>query len=104
MVLEIDSSRGEGGGQMVRTSVALATLTGTTTRLTRIRENRPTNGLSKQHTTAVNAIAQIPAQFDICAIAHFGLYAGWREVAIVNNACNLVGNVATRCQGNCSQT
>ena len=59
MVLEIDSSRGEGGGQMVRTSVALATLTGTTTRLTRIRENRPTNGLSKQHTTAVNAIAQM---------------------------------------------
>ena len=57
MVLEIDSSRGEGGGQMVRTSVALATLTGTTTRLTRIRENRPTNGLSKQHTTAVNAVA-----------------------------------------------
>ena len=59
MVLEIDSSRGEGGGQMVRTSVALATLTGTTTRLTRIRENRPTNGLSKQHTTAVNAISQM---------------------------------------------
>ena len=59
MVLEIDSSRGEGGGQMVRTSVALATLTGTTTKLTRIRENRPTNGLSKQHTTAVNAIAQM---------------------------------------------
>lgn len=59
MVLEIDSSRGEGGGQMVRTSVALAALTGTTTRLTRIRENRPTNGLSKQHTTAVNAVAMM---------------------------------------------
>lgn len=59
MVLEIDSSRGEGGGQMVRTSVALAALTGTTTRLTRIRENRPTNGLSKQHTTAVGAVAQM---------------------------------------------
>lgn len=42
---------------MVRTSVALATLTGTETRLTRIRENRPTNGLSKQHTTAVKAVA-----------------------------------------------
>lgn len=53
MVLEIDSSRGEGGGQMVRTSVALATLTHTPTRLIRIRENRPTNGLSKQHLTAV---------------------------------------------------
>ncbi|AGI47263.1 RNA 3'-phosphate cyclase [Thermoplasmatales archaeon BRNA1] len=59
MVKEIDSSRGEGGGQMVRTSVALATLTHTVTRLTRIRENRPTNGLSKQHTTAVAAIAKM---------------------------------------------
>ena len=57
MVLEIDSSRGEGGGQMVRTSTALATLTHTVTRLIRIRENRPTNGLSRQHITAVNAVA-----------------------------------------------
>ncbi|MDR1691097.1 MAG: RNA 3'-phosphate cyclase, partial [Candidatus Methanoplasma sp.] len=52
-MLEIDSSRGEGGGQMVRTSVALSVVTGVNTRLTRIRENRPTNGLSKQHTTAI---------------------------------------------------
>lgn len=44
---------------MVRTSVALATLTGKTTRLTRIRENRPTNGLSKQHITAVDAVARM---------------------------------------------
>ncbi len=58
-MLEIDSSRGEGGGQMVRTSVAMAALTGTPTRLTRIRENRPTNGLSKQHTTAVEAVARM---------------------------------------------
>jgi len=58
-MLEIDSSRGEGGGQMVRTSVALSALTGIPTKLTRIRENRPTNGLSKQHTTAVNAVAQM---------------------------------------------
>jgi RNA 3'-terminal phosphate cyclase (ATP) len=57
MVLEIDSSRGEGGGQMVRTTVALSAITGMTTKLTRIRENRPTNGLSKQHTTAVSAVA-----------------------------------------------
>lgn len=59
MVLEIDSSRGEGGGQMVRTSVALAAVTGKETKLTRIRENRPTNGLSKQHTTAVAAVAEM---------------------------------------------
>lgn len=58
-VLEIDGSRGEGGGQMVRTSVAMSTVTGVTTHLTRIRENRPTNGLSKQHCAAVNAVAEM---------------------------------------------
>ena len=58
-ILEIDGSRGEGGGQMVRTSVAMATVTGKVTHLTRIRENRPTNGLSKQHCAAVDAVAQM---------------------------------------------
>ena len=58
-MLEIDSSRGEGGGQMVRTSVALSAVTGIPTRLTRIRETRPTNGLSKQHTTAISAVAMM---------------------------------------------
>jgi len=58
-MLEIDSSRGEGGGQMVRTSVALSAVTGVPTRLTRIRETRPTNGLSKQHTTAISAVAMM---------------------------------------------
>ena len=58
-MLEIDSSRGEGGGQMVRTSVALSAVTGVPTRLTRIRETRPTNGLSKQHNTAISAVAMM---------------------------------------------
>ena len=58
-MLEIDCSRGEGGGQTVRTSVAMAAITGQATHLTRIRENRPTNGLSKQHCTAVDAVAQM---------------------------------------------
>ena len=57
--MEIDCSRGEGGGQAVRTSVAMAAITGKATHLTRIRENRPTQGLSKQHCTAVNAVAQM---------------------------------------------
>ena len=60
MMLEIDSSRGEGGGQMVRTSVALSAITGIPTHLTRIRENRPTNGLSKQHCAAISAVADRP--------------------------------------------
>ena len=44
---------------MVRTSVALSAITGKKIRLTRIRENRPTNGLSKQHTTAIRAVAEM---------------------------------------------
>jgi hypothetical protein len=62
-VLEIDGSRREGGGQMVRTSVAMSTVTGRTVHLTRIRENRPTNGLYKQHCAAVNAVAQMAGLF-----------------------------------------
>ena len=58
-MLEIDCSRGEGGGQAVRTSVAMAAITGTDTHLTRIRENRPTNGLSKQHCTAVEGVSRM---------------------------------------------
>lgn len=58
-MLEIDCSRGEGGGQAVRTSVAMAAITGTDTHLTRIRENRPTNGLSKQHCTAVEGVSRL---------------------------------------------
>ncbi len=58
-MLEIDCSRGEGGGQSVRTSVAMSTVTNKEVHLTRIRENRPTNGLSKQHCTAVQAVVDI---------------------------------------------
>jgi RNA 3'-phosphate cyclase len=58
-MLEIDSSKGEGGGQVVRSSVALSAITGIEARLTRIRENRPTNGLSKQHCIAVKAVADM---------------------------------------------
>ena len=58
-MLEIDCSRGEGGGQAVRTSVAMAAITGVDTHLTRIRENRPTNGLSKQHCTAVEGVSML---------------------------------------------
>ncbi|NLL95322.1 MAG: RNA 3'-phosphate cyclase [Thermoplasmatales archaeon] len=58
-MLEIDCSKGEGGGQMVRTSVAMAAITGTKTRLFKIRENRPTKGLSKQHCAAVKAVTKM---------------------------------------------
>ncbi|MCL1984454.1 MAG: RNA 3'-terminal phosphate cyclase [Methanomassiliicoccaceae archaeon] len=73
-MLEIDSSKGEGGGQVVRSSVALSAITGIETHLTRIRENRPTNGLSKQHCVAVNAVA------DMTGSEVIGNHAGSREL------------------------
>jgi len=75
-MLEIDSSKGEGGGQVVRSSVALSAITGIESRLTRIRENRPTNGLSKQHCVAVKAVA------DMTGSDVIGNYPGSRELLI----------------------
>jgi len=56
-MLEIDGSFGEGGGQVVRTAVALSALTGTPIRITKIRAGRPKPGLAAQHCTAVRAVA-----------------------------------------------
>jgi RNA 3'-terminal phosphate cyclase (ATP) len=58
-MLVLDGSFGEGGGQIVRTSVSLAALTGKSIRLENIRAGRPKPGLRPQHLTAVRALAQI---------------------------------------------
>lgn len=55
----IDGSRGEGGGQMVRTSCALSLLTGRPVRVVNVRANRKNPGLARQHATAVLATARI---------------------------------------------
>ena len=58
-MLVLDGSYGEGGGQIVRTSLSLAALTGKTVRLENIRAGRTQPGLRPQHLTAVHALAQI---------------------------------------------
>ncbi len=58
-MIEIDGSFGEGGGQIVRTAVALAAVTGTTLKITKIREGRPKPGLAAQHAQAILALARI---------------------------------------------
>ncbi len=58
-MLEIDGSFGEGGGQILRSSLALSIVTGTPFRITRIRANRRRPGLLRQHLTAVQAAARI---------------------------------------------
>jgi RNA 3'-terminal phosphate cyclase (ATP) len=55
----IDGSYGEGGGQILRTSLALSLVTGTPFRIDNIRAGRRKPGLMRQHLTAVNAAAEI---------------------------------------------
>lgn len=58
-MIEIDGSFGEGGGQILRTSLALSALTGEPLDIQNIRANRSKPGLRAQHLAAVNAIAKI---------------------------------------------
>ena len=58
-MINIDGSWGEGGGQILRTSVSLATITGQSVRIERIRANRPKPGLAAQHLTSVRAAATL---------------------------------------------
>lgn len=58
-MIEIDGAFGEGGGQVLRTALTLATLTGQPTHIRRIRANRRTPGLAPQHLTGVQALASI---------------------------------------------
>lgn len=57
--LAIDGSVGEGGGQILRTSLALSCITATPLHLTRIRAGRAKPGLRPQHLACVRAAAQI---------------------------------------------
>ncbi len=57
-MITIDGSLGEGGGQILRTSLALAAITGTPVRIERIRARRPKPGLQRQHLVAVQAAAR----------------------------------------------
>ncbi|MCI0342049.1 MAG: RNA 3'-terminal phosphate cyclase [Planctomycetales bacterium] len=58
-LVELDGSQGEGGGQVLRTSLSLSLVTGRPVRLWNIRANREKPGLRQQHLTAVRAAAEI---------------------------------------------
>ena len=73
-MIEISGDLLEGGGQIVRTAIALAALTGKDVRINKIREKRPNPGLQAQHVTAVKALASI------CNAETEGLFQGSREV------------------------
>jgi RNA 3'-terminal phosphate cyclase (ATP) len=55
----IDGSTGEGGGQILRTSLALSCVTGRSLHIENIRAARRNPGLAKQHLSCVRAACQI---------------------------------------------
>lgn len=72
-MMEIDGSYGEGGGQLVRTAVALSAVSGRPVKITNIRENRPKPGLKPQHLKALETAARI------CSARVSGLSPGSTE-------------------------
>ena len=72
-MIEIDGSIGEGGGQVLRTSLALAAVLGREVRIFNIRAGRAEPGLKAQHLTSATAVTQI------CGAASEGLKLGSTE-------------------------
>lgn len=57
--IEIDGSFGEGGGQVLRSSLSLSCITGKSVRIFNIRKGRAKPGLRPQHLAAARALARI---------------------------------------------
>jgi RNA 3'-terminal phosphate cyclase (ATP) len=58
-MIVIDGAEGEGGGQVLRTALSLALVTGKSFRIENIRAKRSRSGLMRQHVTAVEAACAI---------------------------------------------
>src|SRR5476649_853901 len=57
--IELDGSHGEGGGQILRSSLALSLLTGRGFHLRNVRAGRSKPGLQPQHLQSVRAAAAV---------------------------------------------
>ena len=82
-MIEVDGSYGEGGGQILRTSMALSAVTGLPVRISNIRASRKNPGLAPSHATSVEAVAAI------CDAETEGVYQGSKEIVFKPGA--LVG-------------
>jgi RNA 3'-terminal phosphate cyclase (ATP) len=58
-MIEIDGAYGEGGGQIIRTSLTLSAITQKPVRIINIRANRPNPGLQPQHLMACKSVRNV---------------------------------------------
>jgi RNA 3'-phosphate cyclase len=82
-MIVIDGSLGEGGGQILRTSIALSAITQTPVKIINIRRNRPKPGLAAQHVTGIKAVS------NLCSAHTKGLNIGSIEIEFTPH--NLIG-------------
>ena len=76
-MIEIDGSQGEGGGQIIRSSLALSAVTKQPIKLKNIRAGRKKPGLLRQHLTGVRATAEV------CHADVVGAELGAQEITFV---------------------
>src|SRR5437899_11866326 len=75
-MIEVDGSFGEGGGQVLRTAVALAAVLSKELHVFNIRAGRAEPGLRPQHLTGVKAAAEV------CSVDLEGLGVGSTEFVL----------------------
>ncbi|MFQ5648623.1 MAG: RNA 3'-terminal phosphate cyclase [bacterium] len=81
-MIQIDGSFGEGGGQILRTALALSLVTQKPFIIKNIRAGRKKKGLLRQHLTAVDAAAEISrARVEGSTIASSQVFFAPRKVA-----------------------
>ncbi len=67
--MRLDGSYGEGGGQILRTAVALSAVTGKPVEIHSIRKIRPKPGLAAQHVKAIETVSSIcDAEVEGCSL------------------------------------
>jgi RNA 3'-terminal phosphate cyclase (ATP) len=67
--MRLDGSYGEGGGQILRTAVALSAVTGKPVEIYNIRKMRPKPGLAAQHVKAIETVSSIcDAEVEGCSL------------------------------------
>ncbi|MGA8892920.1 MAG: RNA 3'-terminal phosphate cyclase [Anaeromyxobacteraceae bacterium] len=58
-LIDLDGAQGEGGGQILRSALALSAVTGAPFRISRVRHGRAKPGLRPQHLSAARAMAEL---------------------------------------------